>query len=66
MATAALPVEPWSRSSVTLERLKELVEEGLLRPITSTVVPEWITLEEGVDVPNAPAGYVLSFVAFHE
>jgi hypothetical protein len=23
-------------------------------------------LEEGVDVPNSPAGYVLSFMAFHE
>jgi hypothetical protein len=29
-------------------------------------VPEWIALEEGVDVLNPPADYVLSFMAFHE
>jgi hypothetical protein len=29
-------------------------------------VPEWIASEEGVDVPNSPTGYVLSFIAFHE
>jgi hypothetical protein len=41
--------------------MEELVEEGLLHPVTDAVA-----LEEGVDVPNLPAGYVLSFVAFHE
>jgi hypothetical protein len=51
---------------VTQEKLEELVEEGLLRPITDVVAPEWIRLEEGVDVPNPPTGYILSFVAFHE
>jgi hypothetical protein len=51
---------------VTQERLEELIEVGLLCPITSIVAPEWITLEQGVDVPNPPAGYVLSFVEFHE
>jgi hypothetical protein len=51
---------------MTKERLEELVEEGLLRPIISAVAPKWITSEEGVHVPNPPAGYVLSFVAFHE
>jgi hypothetical protein len=66
MAILALPVEPWSRSSVTQERLEELVEEGLLRPITDAIAPEWIAPEEGVDVPNLSVGYVLSFVAFHE
>jgi hypothetical protein len=59
-------MEPWSRSSVTQERLEELIEEGLLRPVTSAIALEWITPEEGVDVPNPPAGYVLSFMAFHE
>jgi hypothetical protein len=59
-------VEPWSCSSATQERLGEFVEEGLLYPITDAVVPEWIVPEEGVDVPNPPMGYVLSFVAFHE
>jgi hypothetical protein len=51
---------------VTQERLEELVEEGLLRPITDIAMPEWIALEEGLDVSNPPAGYVLRFVAFHE
>jgi hypothetical protein len=51
---------------VTQEKLEELVEEGLLYPVTDTATPEWITAEVGVDVPNLPAGYVLSFVAFHE
>jgi hypothetical protein len=46
--------------------LEELVEEGLLRPITDATVPEWIMLEGGIDMPNLPVGYVLSFVAFHE
>jgi hypothetical protein len=49
-----------------LRELEELVEKGLLCPITDVIAPEWITPEEGVDVPNLPAGYVLSFVAFHE
>jgi hypothetical protein len=43
-----------------------LIEEGLLRPVTDIVAPEWITPEEGVDVPNPPVDYVLSFVMFHE
>jgi hypothetical protein len=51
---------------VTQEKLEELIEEGLLCPITNAVVPEWITLGVGVDVPNLPVGYVLSFMAFHE
>jgi hypothetical protein len=59
-------MEPWSHSFVTQERLEEPVEEGLLRPITDVATPEWITLEEGLNVPNPPAGYVLSFVAFHK
>jgi hypothetical protein len=42
------------------------VEEGLLRPVTDAAAPEWIALGVEVDVPNPPAGYVLSFMAFHE
>jgi hypothetical protein len=51
---------------MTQEKLEELVEEGLLCPITNTITPEWITVEVGIDVPNLPMSYVLSFVAFHE
>jgi hypothetical protein len=61
-----LPVEPWSRSSVTQEKLEELMEEGFLRPITDAAMPEWIAPGAEVDVPNPPAGYVLSFMAFYE
>jgi hypothetical protein len=32
---------------MTQERLEELVEKGLLRPITDVVAPEWIAPEEG-------------------
>jgi hypothetical protein len=66
MAPPALPVEPWSHSSVTQEKLEELVEEGLLHPITDVVALEWIMPGVGVDVPNPPTGYILSFMAFHE
>jgi hypothetical protein len=51
---------------VTQEKLVELVEEGLLCPVFDAAAPEWIVPEGGVDMPNPPAGYVLSFVAFHE
>jgi hypothetical protein len=30
---------------MTQERLEELIEVGLLHPITSIVAPEWIALE---------------------
>jgi hypothetical protein len=59
-------MEHWSRSSVTQEKLEELIEEGLLYPITDAVAPEWIVPEEGIDMLNPSAGYVMSFVAFHE
>jgi hypothetical protein len=42
------------------------MEEGLLRPITNAAALEWIAPWAEVDAPNSPAGYVLSFMAFHE
>jgi hypothetical protein len=57
MVAPALPVEPWSHSFVTQERSDELVEEGLLRPVTDVIAPEWIAMEEGINVPNPPTGY---------
>jgi hypothetical protein len=66
MAPPALPVEPWNRSSMTQEKLEELVEEGLLYPVTDIVAPEWIAPGVGVDVLNPLVGYVLSFMVFHE
>jgi hypothetical protein len=66
MAPPALLVEPWSHSFATQEKLEKLVVEGLLCPVTDAVVPEWIAPGVEVNVPNPPAGYVLSFMAFHE
>jgi hypothetical protein len=50
---------------MTQEKLEELME-GLLRPVTDAAVPEWIAPGAEVDAPNSPAGYVLSFMVFHE
>jgi hypothetical protein len=51
---------------VSEERLEELIEEGLLHPVTDVITLEWIMPEEGVDVPNLSVGYVLSFGVFDE
>ena len=37
-----LPVDPWERSDVTVEKLQSLVDAGLLRPITDSDESEWI------------------------
>jgi hypothetical protein len=59
-------MEPWSRSSTAQEKLEELMEEGLLRPVTDAVMLEWIAPGVEVDMSNPPVGYVLSFMVFHE
>jgi len=56
----------WLRSNVTAETLLQLVEDGLLRPADDHERPEWIMSDGGDDEPHPPAGYVVSFVAFHE
>jgi hypothetical protein len=51
---------------VTQEKLQGLINDGLLRPITNPVTPEWIVPGEDVEQPDPLEGYVLSFMAFHE
>jgi hypothetical protein len=53
----------WTRSNMSRNMLRCLVEAGQLPPLTATV--EWkVPGEESVSHP--PKGYVISFVAFHE
>jgi hypothetical protein len=61
-----LPVDAWVRSSVTERKLEELVRDGLLRPRANRSQPEWRVSPSDHREPVPPAGYVVSFVAFHE
>lgn len=65
-AGALLSPDPWNHSWVTQEKLQGLINDGLLRPITNPVTPEWIVPGEDVEQPDPLEGYVLSFMAFHE
>jgi hypothetical protein len=55
--------EPWSRSSVTLKVMEELICHGLLPARTKVEV--W-RLPDGHDSPAPPAGYVVSVTVFHK
>jgi hypothetical protein len=63
--TIVPPRDPWPSSTVTVEDLEALVADGLLRPLSDVLRPEWMVPPSGAD-PNPPPGYVLSFVSFHE
>jgi hypothetical protein len=63
--TVLPPRNPWPFSTVTVEELEEPVFEGLLRPCSAGPRPEWIAPEDE-DEPTLPAGYVVSFIPFHE
>jgi hypothetical protein len=41
------------------------VDDGLLRPCSLGTHPEWLTPWDEKE-PTPPAGYVVSFVSFHE
>ena len=60
-----LPVDPWDPSDMSMEMLRSLVDDGLLRPITDPDRPEWIA-PLGEPEPRPPIGYVVSFMSFHE
>jgi len=60
-----IEADPWDPSDVSVEMLQSLVDDGLLRPITDPDRPEWIA-PLGEPEPRPPAGYVVSFVSFHE
>jgi hypothetical protein len=63
--TVLPPRDPWPFSSVSEEDLQELVDGGLLRPLIPEERPRWIVPGDELE-PNPPAGYVVSFVSFHE
>jgi hypothetical protein len=63
--TIISPRDPWPFSTVTASDLEDLVGEGLLRPLTDEQRPKWIPPVGGA-APSPPAGYVVSFVSFHE
>ena len=53
----------WQRTSTTFAQLERLVAAGML-PVCSEAA-EWL-LPGLEDFPQPPAGYVVSFVTFHE
>jgi hypothetical protein len=59
----AIVMSIWTCSNVSHEQLLCLVKADQLPPIADAV--EWIVLTDE-SVPRPPAGYVVSFVAFHE
>ena len=63
--TIVPPRDPWPFSTVMVDDLEALVADGLLRPLSDVLRPEWMVPPSGAD-PNPPPRYVLSFVSFHE
>jgi hypothetical protein len=63
--TIVSPRDPWPFSTVTADDLEALVAEGLLRPLSGDLQPEWMAPPSGA-APSPPSGYVVSFVSFHE
>jgi hypothetical protein len=63
--TVVPPRNPWPFSTVMVDDLEALVADGLLRPLSGDSQPEWMVPPSGA-APTPPAGYVLSFVSFHE
>jgi hypothetical protein len=56
-------MDPWSQSSVTPECMEDLIDHGLL--LALTMVEEWL-LPDDHDSLVPLAGYVVSFIPFHE
>ena len=57
--------DDWRPSSMTERWLRDLENEGLLRPCTSSSRLEWITPTADHREPKPPEGYVVSFAKFH-
>jgi hypothetical protein len=55
----------WGHSSFTEKITLQLIEDGLLRPVTNAAQPKWI-VPSNKDEPNPLVGYIISFVHFHE
>jgi hypothetical protein len=60
-----LPRDPWPFSTVAVEDLEALVDDGLLCPLSDGPQPEWMAPASEAD-PTPPLGYVVSFISFHE
>jgi hypothetical protein len=58
-------MDPWGHSSFSEKIVLRLVEDGLLRSVTNATQSEWI-IPGNEDEPNPPAGYIASFLHFHE
>jgi len=60
-----LLADPWDPCDVSVEMLRSLIDDGLLRPITNPDRPEWIA-PSGEPEPRPREGYIVSFMSFHE
>jgi hypothetical protein len=56
----------WSRSTVTMFALSELVNGGQLAPNVDGQPAAWIVLPATDREPNPPYGYIVSFIRHHE
>jgi hypothetical protein len=63
--TVVPPRDPWPFSTVTVDDLEALVADGLLHLLSGDPQPEWMVPPSEATL-TPPAGYVLSFVSFHE
>jgi hypothetical protein len=63
--TVVPPRDLWPFSTITMDDLEALVADGLFRPLSGDLHPEWMAPPSGA-TPSLPSGYVLSFVSFHE
>jgi hypothetical protein len=57
---------PWTRSTVTLFALNELVNGGLLAPAGEGAYSAWLVPPASDREPNPPYGYVVSFIRLHK
>ena len=64
MLVRLIAADEWCPSTVTEHRLWDLEKEGLLRPLSSSTRPEWITPPAEHREPNPLEGYVISFIKF--
>ena len=65
MPVRLIATDDWCLSTVREHWFWDLEEEGLLRPLTSLMRPEWIAPSAEHREPCPPEGYVVSFIKFH-
>nr|CAB3453763.1 unnamed protein product [Digitaria exilis] len=62
-SSSSAQLRPWARSTAPVAALESLVSRGLLCPRTAH--EEWISPHPSHKTPSPPAGYVVSFMAYH-